>query len=42
MKDLTLDKSYRKGNTGGKVGLIQEWLCLHGISVAIDGIFGSV
>jgi hypothetical protein len=40
MDDLVLDKNYKKGNIGKKVRLIQEWLCLHDINVAIDGKFG--
>ncbi|UCE65807.1 MAG: peptidoglycan-binding protein, partial [Candidatus Zixiibacteriota bacterium] len=38
--DLVLDKPYRREDVGPKVALIQEWLCLHGIHVVIDGIFG--
>ncbi|NIM89685.1 MAG: protein with peptidoglycan-binding domain protein [Candidatus Aminicenantes bacterium] len=40
MKDHVLDKNYKKGNKGKKVKLIQEWLCLHGFHVMVDGIFG--
>lgn len=40
MSDLTLDRSYRRGDQGGKVKLIQEWLGLRGRQVAIDGDFG--
>lgn len=40
MKDLVLDKNYKKGDRGKKVRLIQEWLCLHGLHILIDGIFG--
>lgn len=40
MDDLELDKDYKKGITGQKVKLIQEWLCLHGFHVAIDKDFG--
>lgn len=40
MKDLVLRKDYRQGSTGKKVRLIQEWLCLHGLNVLIDGDFG--
>lgn len=40
MSDLTLDKSYKKGNRGKKVRLIQEWLCLNGLGVCVDGEFG--
>ena len=28
------------GDTGHRVRRVQEWLCLHGINVAIDGTFG--
>lgn len=41
MDDLTLDRSYARGGSGPKVRLIQEWLCLHGFNVAIDGEFGA-
>ena len=37
--DLVLDRPYRRGDTGQKVVLIQEWLCLHGIHIVIDGCF---
>jgi hypothetical protein len=40
MSDLVLDKSYQLGNRGKKVRLIQEWLCLNGINVRLDGDFG--
>lgn len=40
MDNLTLDRSYSKGSNGQKVRLIQEWLCLHGFNVVIDGDFG--
>ncbi len=40
MKDLVLDKNYKKGSNGRKVKLIQEWLCLHGLNIQIDGDFG--
>jgi len=40
MSDLVLDRTYRKGDQGGQVGLIQEWLCLHNFGVVIDGDFG--
>jgi len=40
MKDLELDKICKKGSKGRKVKLIQEWLCLHGFHVYIDGDFG--
>jgi hypothetical protein len=41
MSDLDLDKDYRKGMKGKKVRLIQEWLCLHGSQIVIDGDFGD-
>lgn len=41
MSDLVLDKDYKKGMKGKKVRLIQEWLCLHGYHIAIDGDFGD-
>jgi len=40
MKDLVLDKNYKKGSKGEKVRLIQEWLCLHGFHIYVDGDFG--
>lgn len=40
MSDLELDRVYRKDDQGEKVKLIQEWLCLQGFHVAIDGDFG--
>lgn len=40
MNDLILDKNYRLGDRGGKVKLIQEWLCLQGFLITIDGDFG--
>ena len=41
MSDLVLDKDYKKGMKGKKVRLIQEWLCLHGYHIVIDGDFGD-
>ncbi len=41
MSDLDLDKQYKKGMKGKKVRLIQEWLCLHGYHIVIDGDFGD-
>jgi len=41
MSDLVLDKDYKKGMKGKKVRLIQEWLCLHGYQIVIDGDFGD-
>jgi len=40
MIDLELDKTYRRGSTGPKVTLIQEWLCLNDFNAVIDGDFG--
>jgi hypothetical protein len=40
MNDLVLDRNYRRGMKGKKVRLIQEWLCLHGYNIFIDGDFG--
>jgi peptidoglycan hydrolase-like protein with peptidoglycan-binding domain len=40
MEDMSLDKNYKKGDKKGKVTLIQEWLCLQGYNVVIDGDFG--
>ncbi len=40
MSDLELQKSVRRGDRGGQVRLVQEWLCLHGHNVAIDDDFG--
>ena len=41
MKDLILDRSHKRGDSGDKVRLIQEWLCLHGFSIPVDGEFGA-
>jgi hypothetical protein len=41
MSDLELDREYKRGDKGPKVKLIQEWLCLHGIQVKLDGDFGA-
>lgn len=40
MNDLVLDKNYKKGSKGKKVRLIQEWLCLQGFGLCIDGVLG--
>ena len=40
MSDLKLDRTCRLGDEGGQVKLIQEWLTLHGVGVAVDGSFG--
>jgi len=39
-RELTLDREYKRGDKGGKVRSIQEWLSLQGQSVSIDGAFG--
>jgi hypothetical protein len=40
MDEWTLEKDLKKGDRGINVRLIQEWLCLNGIYVVIDGDFG--
>ena len=41
MGELDLDRiSYARGNRGKKVGAIQEWLCLNGYGIVVDGDFG--
>src|SRR5262245_16700112 len=40
MSDLQLLKPCRRGDKGGQVSLIQEWLCLHGENIVCDGDFG--
>ncbi|MFC1829610.1 peptidoglycan-binding protein [Thermodesulfobacteriota bacterium] len=40
MKDLILGKTLKQGHKGKKVKLFQEWLCIHGFHLAIDGDFG--
>lgn len=40
MSDLELLKACRRGDKGGQVRLIQEWLCLHGQNISIDTDFG--
>jgi len=40
MSDLSLERTCRLGDEGGQVKLIQEWLTLHGVGVAVDGSFG--
>src|SRR5262245_22054612 len=41
MSDLELEKTLRRGDKDGQVRLVQEWLCLHGQNVAVDGDFGA-
>lgn len=40
MKELTLDRTYRRDVAGPRVRPIQEWLSLHGFAVVPDGDFG--
>lgn len=39
-RELTLDRDYKRGDKGGKVRSIQEWISLQGQSVSVDGVFG--
>ena len=38
--DLQLLKPLRRGDKQGQVKLVQEWLCLNGDHVSVDGDFG--
>jgi hypothetical protein len=38
--ELTLDKTYKKGDKRGKVKIIQEWLSFQGPGLLLDGDFG--
>jgi len=40
MQDLILNKECKQGDKGKKIRLIQEWLCLQRLNLAIDGDFG--
>jgi putative peptidoglycan binding protein len=40
MSDLELQQPCRRGDKQGQVRLIQEWLCLQGQHIKIDGDFG--
>lgn len=40
MGDLVLEKTLKRGSRGKQSRLVQEWLCLQGIHVVIDGSFG--
>lgn len=42
MDELTLDRTYKRGDKDGMVKPIQEWLCLQGIVIKPDADFGSV
>jgi len=39
-RELTLDREYKRGDKGGNVRIIQEWLSLQGQNVSIVGAFG--
>ena len=39
-EDLAFERPYRRRESGRRVRLVQEWLCLHGFHVKIDGDFG--
>jgi len=39
-RELTLGREYKRGDKGGKVRSIQEWLTLQGQGISIDGAFG--
>ena len=41
MDEMNLDREYRRGDSGPRVRVIQEWLTLHGYGVPIDGDFAS-
>lgn len=41
MGDMVLSKNLKRKSRGSKVRLVQEWLCLHGQTIRIDGIFGA-
>ena len=41
VSDLQLLKGLRRGDRQGQVRLVQEWLCLHGEHVGMDGDFGA-
>jgi len=40
MIELAIERRYTRGDRGPKVRLLQEWLCLSGQQVVIDGAFG--
>lgn len=40
MNELEIQRTYQRQERGEKVKLIQEWLCLNGHGVKIDGDFG--
>lgn len=40
MNGVTYKQDIIRGNKGKSVKLVQEWLCLHGFNIAIDGDFG--
>ena len=40
MNGLVLSREVKRGNTGKTVKLVQEWLCLRGYGIKVDGDFG--
>jgi peptidoglycan hydrolase-like protein with peptidoglycan-binding domain len=41
LADLRLDLPKKRGSKGGRVKLVQAWLCLHDFKVVVDGDFGA-
>ena len=41
LPDLRLDAPKKRGSKGGRVKLVQAWLCLHDFKVVVDGDFGA-
>ena len=41
IKELTLDRVLRHGDSGSRVRRVQEWLTIHGFATAVDGGFGD-
>ncbi len=41
LADLRLDAPKKRGSKGGRVKLVQAWLCLHDFKVVVDGDFGA-
>ena len=40
MKDLIFEADLKQRHKGKRVKLVQEWLCIHGLHLVIDGDFG--
>jgi len=40
-RELDFTKTLRRGDRNQSVTRVQEWLCLHGLRVVVDGDFGS-